>query len=131
MTSGPGKQAHETYMKQTAGLRKDLAAARESLNTLLQKKPVDKQRVMQLVDQVNGLQSQLYKIATSTWIDVCGVSCADNCKCCKNPIVCIMMMSDQCPMKYCMQAMGCAKDCGCATGGSCTCSKGNAQTKKK
>ncbi|MEN6520853.1 MAG: periplasmic heavy metal sensor [Armatimonadota bacterium] len=114
MMQGAGKEIHDAYMNETAGLRKDLAEARAELDTLLSATPVDKEAVSKQVEKINGLQSELFTKTVDMWVAVHeqfpdGKTCEN----CKGPVACCMMMSDQCPKMLCKDKPGCAKGMGC------------------
>ncbi|MBI2842817.1 MAG: periplasmic heavy metal sensor [Armatimonadetes bacterium] len=94
---GPAKAKHEAYMKDTAGVRKDLADARAALGDELSKEQVDRATVNRLVTSVNDLQGRLYSKTVDFYLSVRGSMPADK-MCRANPVSCTMMMSDQCPM---------------------------------
>jgi len=107
---GGGKEIFEAYMNDTAGLHKDLAEARKQLDAALMAKPIDKAAVAGLVAKVNELQSALFAKA----VDMCvalkeKLPAGQDCEMCKSPVACCMMLSDQCPMKFCGGKCGCCE----------------------
>ncbi|MEN6371091.1 MAG: periplasmic heavy metal sensor [Armatimonadota bacterium] len=110
MMQGAGKEIHDAYMNETAGIRKDLADARAELNTLLSAKSIDKEAVSTQVEKINSLQSELFTKTVDMWVAVREkVPDAKTCENCKGPVACCMMMSDQCPKMLCNGKTGCAK----------------------
>lgn len=130
---GAAREVYDAYVRDTAGLRQQLADARNELNAALLARPVNEAAVAALVGRVNDLQGELYARTINMWVAVhkdlpAGQACVEGCECCQGnckPAICAMMLSDQCPMKL----MGCSIgkcdipncECGCADGAACTC----------